>query len=329
LGKHHDPGFPLPQLERSQLKWIDAPRYCSILLHYIDRNHYICLNHLEKVIPLAIEKKEAQDFQKQLGRRVKELREARGLNQSKLAERIGISRVQVSQVETGRRKLCADEVVKFAQAMNVDGDILLGMSAAPEVSLSPIIPAKERQPIRINVPQNYAAKFKEVLLYILNQIGGRPQVGETVLYKLLYFIDFDFYEKYETQLIGATYLKNHYGPTPVEFQRIVDEMILQKEIVKVKDRHYFQYPQTKYVALRTPRTELLQGHEIELIDDVLRRLGYMNANEISAYSHRDVPWMVTEEMALIEYETVFYRTPEFSMREYEEDVPESPTDTGV
>ncbi len=48
------------------------------------------------------------------------------------------------------------------------------------------------------------------LLYVLNKVGCKYNVGETVLYKLLYFIDFDFYEKYEEQLIGATYVKNHH-----------------------------------------------------------------------------------------------------------------------
>ena len=46
----------------------------------------------------------------------------------------------------------------------------------------------------------------------------------TVLYKLLYFIDFDYYEKFEDQLVGATYIKNHFGPTPVEFKKIVDSL---------------------------------------------------------------------------------------------------------
>jgi len=31
----------------------------------------------------------------------------------------------------------------------------------------------------------------------------------TVLYKILYFIDFDYYEKYEEQLMGALYIKNN------------------------------------------------------------------------------------------------------------------------
>ena len=64
----------------------------------------------------------------------------------------------------------------------------------------------------------------------LGKVGAKPNVGETVLYKLLYFIDFNYYEKYEEQLIGATYIKNHHGPTPIEFQAIVNEMIEKKEI---------------------------------------------------------------------------------------------------
>ena len=74
--------------------------------------------------------------------------------------------------------------------------------------------------IRISDPQKNLEKFKEVFLYILNKVGSKPNIGETVIYKLLYFIDFNFYEKYEEQLIGAAYLKNRFGPTPVEFKKI-------------------------------------------------------------------------------------------------------------
>jgi hypothetical protein len=81
---------------------------------------------------------------------------------------------------------------------------------------------KEKQQfprIRINIPQKNIGKFKEVLLYILNKIGSKPNIGETVIYKLLYFIDLNYYEKYEEQLIGATYIKNHHGPTLKEFKK--------------------------------------------------------------------------------------------------------------
>jgi len=178
---------------------------------------------------------------------------------------------------------------------------------------------KKRPSLRINVPQENLHKFKEVLLYILNRIGSKANVGETVLYKLFYFIDFNFYERYEEQLIGATYIKNRYGPTPVEFRKITDKMIASKEIEKVKSE-YYKYPQTKYLPLRKADLSILKAHEKETIDNVIDRFSDMTAKEISEFSHNDVPWITTENGESIEYESVFYRTKPYSVREYVEDI---------
>ncbi|MDP2363098.1 MAG: Panacea domain-containing protein, partial [Ignavibacteria bacterium] len=171
--------------------------------------------------------------------------------------------------------------------------------------------------IRISVPQKNLKKFKEVLLYILNKVGAKPNIGETVLYKILFYIDFDYYERYEEQLIGATYIKNHFGPTPKEFVKIVEKMENDKELMRVKDK-YFSHPQTKYLPLREPDLSVVSGREIELIDEVLNKLSDMNANQISEYSHNDVPWLTTDEGKVIPYESVFYRTPPYSVRNYSE-----------
>jgi len=166
------------------------------------------------------------------------------------------------------------------------------------------------------VPQKNLKKFKEVLLYILNKVGAKPNVGVAVINKLLYFIDFDFYEKYEEQLIGATYIKNHYGPTPVEFDAIIKQMIEDKEIVQIKNK-YFEYDQIKYLPMRKPDLSVLKANEIELIDNVLDRLSDMNANMINEYSHKDVPFLTAEDGEVIEYESVFYRAKPYSVREYD------------
>ena len=71
-----------------------------------------------------------------------------------------------------------------------------------------------KQETRDSKPQENIKKFKEVLLYVLESIGARPNIGESVICKLMYFIDFDFYEIYEEQIMGLKYLKNHHGPTP-------------------------------------------------------------------------------------------------------------------
>ena len=64
--------------------------------------------------------------------------------------------------------------------------------------------------MEIRVQEKNIKKFKEVLLYILEKVGAKPNVGESVINKLLYFIDFDYYERFEENLTGATYIKNHF-----------------------------------------------------------------------------------------------------------------------
>lgn len=257
---------------------------------------------------------------KKLVENIRKLREQHDMTQQKLADLLCLSRPTISQIEIGERKLSADELLKLADIFNVSVENLLGIRKEPKIIIKKEKgKEKPKSQIRINVPQKNINKFREVLLYILNKVGSKPNVGETVLYKILYFIDFDFYEKYEEQLIGATYIKNNYGPTPVEFKKIVDKMIDDGEIIKVKSI-YFEYPQTKYLPVRKADLTKFKANEIELIDDILNRLSDMNASQISEYSHNDVPWMTTENQGTIEYESVFYRTPSYSVREYDEDI---------
>ena len=257
---------------------------------------------------------------KKLVENIRKLREQHDMTQQKLADLLCLSRPTISQIEIGERKLSTDELLKLADIFNVSVENLLGIQKEPKIIIKKEKgKEKPKSQIRINVPQKNINKFREVLLYILNKVGSKPNVGETVLYKILYFIDFDFYEKYEEQLIGATYIKNNYGPTPVEFKKIVDKMIDDGEIIKVKSV-YFEYPQTKYLPVRKADLTKFKANEIELIDDILNRLSDMNASQISEYSHNDVPWMTTENQGTIEYESVFYRTPSYSVREYDEDI---------
>ncbi len=252
----------------------------------------------------------------EIGQRTAELRKRVGISQQRLAEMLGVSRTTITQIENGKRKVSVDELAKFSEIFNLSVDNLLCLKEEPEIILTESQKVKKMEsPIRINVPQRNLEKFKEVLLYILNKVGSKPNIGETVLYKLLYFSDFDFYEKYEEQLIGATYIKYRHGPTPVEFAKIVTE-IMDKEIIKVKSK-YYDYPQRKYLPLRRADLSKLKANEIEVIDKVLDKLSDMNAKQISDYSHDDVPWLTTEDNEVIEYESVFYRTPIYSVREYE------------
>ena len=255
--------------------------------------------------------------------KLRSLRQDRKVSQEEVAKALAMTRATYIQIEKGVRDLKISELEKLCLFFNVDVVLFLEMEK-PEreryvVSIQEeeeVYSSQEPQ-VRISVPQSKMDLFKEVLLYILEKIGAKPNVGETVIYKLLYFIDFDYYEKYEEQLIGAIYIKNHYGPTPIEFSKIVENMIEAGEVVKVTSK-YFKHPQKKYMPIRGPDLSLLTAKQIKHIDSVLDRFSDMNASELSNYSHRDVPWIFAKSGKPLEYEAVFYRTAETSVRNYDE-----------
>jgi len=63
--------------------------------------------------------------------------------------------------------------------------------------------------------------------------------------------------------------------------------------------------------------EVLKAHEIKHIDEVLSRLSDKTAKELSDFSHKDVPWITAKDGKPIDYESVFYRTKDYSVRTYE------------
>lgn len=255
---------------------------------------------------------------------IKSLRVKRGFSQSEVALKMGISRTSYIAFEQGKRELTLAEANELSKIFDISlQEIQTGKDITPEVILGvskKISKEKNNDEIkeRISVPQEQVEKFKQVLLYVLSKVGGKPNIGQTVLYKLLYFIDFDYYEKYEEQLIGARYMKNTHGPTPIAFAKIIEELEKEGKLESIKSKFY-KYDQTKYLVNpnETINLSALSGTEVAHIDWELERLSDLTAKQISALSHKDTPWLIAKEKEQIDYEYVFYRPEETSVREYE------------
>ncbi|MDD5639245.1 MAG: DUF4065 domain-containing protein [Candidatus Pacebacteria bacterium] len=258
-----------------------------------------------------------------LGKFILEQRKKYNLTQELLASKIGVSRPTYMQIEQGERDLTITEARKLADIFGIPFDIFLqgkeGVKIVIEVKGGKKQIKKEELEIRISVPQERVDKFRQILLYVLKKVGGKPNVGMTVLYKLLYFIDFDYYEKYENQLMGLVYLKNHHGPTPRLFENLIGDMTQKGDVEVVKSKFY-QYPQTKYLVnpVIEPDLSILNGREKEHIDWELQRLSDLTASQLTDLSHKDVPWISAENGKPLDYESVFYRTSETSVREYDD-----------
>lgn len=157
-------------------------------------------------------------------------------------------------------------------------------------------------------------KFKQTLHYFISKVGTLNNVGKTVLYKMLYFSDFDYYELNSKPITGESYFKLLHGPAPSHFGEGVEELKRKGKIKELRGK-YGGLPQTKFISLCLPEGNLLNGKEIQIIEMVISKLSGMSANQISSYSHEDIPWKATEKGEEIDYELVFYRTPTFSITE--------------
>jgi len=258
--------------------------------------------------------------QKQIGQRITELRKMKGLSQEDLAKSVKISRPSLAQIELGNRTVDVLEFQRLSMVLGFSLDDFVSKDFSANQDLEGKAETKSKKTDeRISVPTLQVSKFKNVLLYILERCAGKPNVGEKVLYKLLYFSDFNYYELYEEHLTGAKYRKLPYGPVPQKLDSIVLQMIDKGQLQRVKTE-YHGYPQTRYLPLVKADLTELKASEKEVIDRVIQQLSDWSAAAISNYSHKDMPWLASKEGEEINYELAFYRDAPFSVRNYGDEI---------
>ena len=282
------------------------PFYCVFLEHLVSL--------LQKLIKKALMKTSLT--QKQIGGRIFDLRKMKGLSQEELADRIKISRSSLVQIELGNRSVDVLELQQFAMVLGFSLDEFMSVEfSANEIVDSSTKLKSKKNTERISVPTLQVKKFKNVLLYILERCAGKPNVGETVLFKLLYFSDFNYYELYEEHLTGANYRKLPFGPVPQKLDSIIEQMMKSGTIQRIKTE-YFDKIQTRYIPLVKADLTEMKASEKEVIDKVIEQFSDWSATSISNYSHKDMPWLASKEGSDINYELAFYREAPYSVRNY-------------
>ncbi len=248
--------------------------------------------------------------QKKLAQKIKKLRLDFDMSQAELASKIGLSRVAVAQIEASKRSIDSLELAKIAQVFGTSVDYLL-------------IDEKNKVEKKANKKQSQVFKFdqyklKNVILYILQKCGGKPNLGETVLYKLLYFIDFDAFEILGKPVTNMNYIKLQFGPVPClkDYNSVIEQMVKNDEL-KIISQTYHGMPQKRYISLVDPDLSIFKkAEEIKLIDKVINNLSDMNAKQIEDYVHEDTPWKIAKEKEIIPYYLVYDRTAPYAQADH-------------
>jgi transcriptional regulator with XRE-family HTH domain len=243
---------------------------------------------------------------------IKQLREKSGSSQAEVADKLGMARATYAALEDVREPKL-NELQKLSGLYGVSIDELSKGSYEDNVASRPNVNFGNADiaPRVIN-PRFNPEKLRQVLLYLTNKIGAKANVGETVIYKLLYFIDFDFYEKFGRSITGLSYVKLEHGPAPrrTDFTSVIESMEKNEELEIAKTK-FFSHDQKKYLPLKSLAEislDKLSAQELEHINWEIDRLSDKTATQLSDFSHYDMPWLAAEVGKKIKYRFVFYRT---------------------
>lgn len=252
----------------------------------------------------------------EIGERIADLRKLKGLTQEDLAKSVKISRTSLTQIELGKRSVDILELKELSDVLRFSLDDFMSKDFMPnqEIAIKEGKKSK-KQKERISTPIFQVDKFINVFLYMLERCAGKPNIGETMLYRLLYFSDFNHYEIYEEHLSGATYRKLHYGPVTENMDAIIQQMVEKKHVQRLKTT-FNGIPLTRYIPLKKANLTLLKASEKEVIDRVIEQMSDWSATAISNYAHKDMPWLASKDGEEISYELVFYREAPFTVRNY-------------
>ena len=243
-----------------------------------------------------------------LGARIRQLRLDSGLSQTEVAEKIGLPRQSLGLIESGERAVSGVEVAKIAALFSVSADSLVQEETRPD-----------RHRFSGNIKIDFRPeKLRNLILYILARCGGKANIGETVLYKLLYFVDFDSFEMRSRSMTGLSYVKMQYGPVPLprQYVPVVKKMAESGELRVIK-QIYMGFAQKKYVALTDPAFDSFSHEDLKLIDSVIDRLSDMTATKITEYVHEDIPWKESVMEQEMDYRLVFERSAPFARSDRE------------
>lgn len=230
-----------------------------------------------------------------MGKKLKELRKGAGLSQAEVAEKLGMARATYASLEVNRREPDLGEMRRIAQLYEIEmmeliaeeGDDWPGMvmesTAVYNTQKVPDTPSKNLQ------QQVNPVKLRDVLLYVLDKVGAKPNVGETVIYKLLYLIDARYTAETGQSITGLSYIHSRFGPSPAKsFGDLVKNMEKNGELEIVSTR-FFNNTMRKYLPLVSSNLATLSAQELYHIHRVIESVGDKTAEQLLDSIHYQKP----------------------------------------
>lgn len=155
-------------------------------------------------------------------------------------------------------------------------------------------------------------KYQNAILYLCRKLGGEVR-GKKKLAKLLYFADFDLYEKTQKSLTGDVYKALPMGPFPSTLETVTSGMSQKKllAIENIEERGGYNATEI-YRCIAEPDISVFNPEEKQMLDRIVTKYGHLNGKQLQELSHAEAPYVGTELKKVIPYELAFYRGTDFN-----------------
>jgi len=151
-----------------------------------------------------------------------------------------------------------------------------------------------------------AKKYKNAIVFFAQKIQNGT-LGKVKMMKLLYYFDFDFFEKYGRSVTGDEYLRFEYGPVPRMGKKFLEAM--NGKEVKITKRKIADgcNDQFHIEALSNFDVNVFTKEELLMLEDVSDKWEKFTGTEMKNASHGEAPWIATKPNDIIDYNLVYYR----------------------
>lgn len=149
-------------------------------------------------------------------------------------------------------------------------------------------------------------KYRNAILFFAKKIQNGT-LGKLKMMKLLYYLDFDFFEKYGRSVTGDEYLRFDNGPVPRMAEKILKEM-KDKEIKIITHKVAEGYnDQQRIEANEDFDLNVFDKEELIMLEEVANKWEKFTGTEMKTASHGEAPWISTKPNDVIDYNLAYYR----------------------
>ena len=137
-------------------------------------------------------------------------------------------------------------------------------------------------------------QISELIMHIKDNCPGN--IPMTKLWKLCFFAESEYFDKYSDRLTNVQYIKNILGPTP-------DWKVAKKAIADNEKIESYKW---------------LDENKKQVIENVCMRFGNLSTSQLVTLSYQDPVYLMAEKNEVVNFENVFYKDFEEDFEEYYE-----------